>query len=74
MKQRVLGAYCFKIHFRRVHDKFARLAAVSKQLGIPLNQKKYNALKRDIGVLSKQNIREIERRIDALSATLSRGH
>jgi len=63
---------CFRVHFRRVHDKFDKLTRAIELPGVSVDMQKYNAIKRDIAVLSEHNIREVEGRIGALGASLVR--
>lgn len=64
--------YCFRIHFRIVQRKFQRLSQVLKDFQGPYDKKELAVLQYQVQVLSPQNIRKVEKRIDALSASLVR--
>lgn len=61
-------AYCFIIHFRIVQGKFQRLDKILKQFPGQYNKKELESVRRAVQVLGRQNIRKVEKRIDALSA------
>jgi len=63
---------CFRVRFRIVHGKFQRLDNILKGFLGSYDKQELEALRSDIQVLGSQNIREIEIRIDALSASLTR--
>ena len=63
---------CFQIHFRMVHSKFQRLCEVISQTNLSVDEKELAAIKYEMAVISSHNIKDIERRLDALGASLSR--
>lgn len=64
--------YCFRIHFRIVQVKFQRLDRILKDFSGQYNKKELEAVRKEVQVMGKQNIRAVEKRIDTLSASLVR--
>jgi len=63
---------CFRVRFRIVQGKFQRLDKILGDFSGRYDKQELVALRSEVQVLGSQNIREIERRIDALSASLTR--
>ena len=66
-----MGLNCFRRRFRTVQDKFQRLDEILKDFPGFRNWPELEALRREVQVLCSQNIYKVERRIDALSASLT---
>jgi len=66
--------YCFRIHFRIVQTKFQRLDKIRKNFPDQYDKKELEAVRRAVQVLCRENIRAVEKRIDALSAGLAHTH
>lgn len=69
-----MDPYCFRIHFRIVQVKFQRLDKILKDFPGQYNKKELEAVRRVVQVLGSENIRAVEKRIDALSAGIVRIH
>lgn len=64
--------YCFRIHFRIIQSKFQRLDKLLKQFPGQYDKKELEALRKEVQVLCRENIKAVEKRIDALSAGIVR--
>ena len=64
--------YCFRIHFRIIQAKFQRVDKLLKQFPGQYDKQELEALRTEVQVLCRENIKEVEKRIDALSAGLVR--
>lgn len=69
-----MNEYCFRIHFRIVQVKFQRLDKILKDFPGQYNKMELEAVRGAVQVLGRENIRAVEKRIDALSAGLVRTH
>jgi len=58
--------FCFRMRFGLVHRKFEQIERLVGQGTVTVDREEYEALKSELQVVSRQNIDDMEKRVNAM--------